>query len=357
VGIRHSDLDAHAHLISLFNGAFNLDTGQFIHDENALRPLYLHKQMHVAYDKDAKCPQWMEFLDKIFLQDQDLIHFVQKILSLSLYGNVSEERLFLAYGSGKNGKTTLYNVMKQLLGCYAVAIPSMLLLQSRNKDQRIEYEVNDSLENARLAIASELPEQCSFDSICLKQLSSRDNINAKKIYNPVYSFRPSHQLHVHANYLPSFNAQDRALLRRILVIPFDYRVPDSETIENYDVILLREASGILNWLIEGWALYKKEKLVVLPARVQEIMQNYTDDCDILNNFIDNCCTRGVDLKCTLKEFYDVFSSQYENRRIQQKTLSKRLQDAGFEVRESSGNKKHIFGLMLSSQQDNSTYMM
>jgi phage/plasmid-associated DNA primase len=93
----------------------------------------------------------------------------------------------------------------------------------------------------------------------------------------------------------------------------------------------------------GWALYKKEKLVVLPARVQEIMQYYTEDCDILNNFIDNCCTRGVDLKCTLKEFYDVFSSQYENRRIQQKTLSKRLQDAGFEVDKGTAGRHYVYG--------------
>ena len=357
LGIRHDEFDAHAHLISLINGAYNLDTGQFIHEESALRPLYLHKQMHVAFNSTATCPQWLEFLDRIFLQDESLIRYVQKIMALSLYGNVSEEKLFMAYGSGKNGKTTLYNVIKQIMGHYAVAIPSLILLQSRIKDQRIVYEVNDSLENARLAIASELPEQSSFDSISLKQLCSRDNITAKRIYNPVYSFSPSHQLHIHANYLPNFNAQDRALLRRIVVIPFDYRVPDSETIENYDKVLLKEAPGILNWLIDGWALYKKEGLRDTPTRVQEIMQNYTDDCDILNSFIDNCCTRGDDLKCTLKEFYDVFSSHQENRRLERKTVSRRLRDAGYTVKAGSGNISYIYGLQIDRQYDNTTFLM
>ena len=347
--IRHLELDAHAHLISFPNGAYNLDTEQFIHDENALRPLYLHKQMHVAYHSTATCPQWLEFLGRIFMHDMELIRFVQKIMALSLYGNVSVERLFMAYGSGKNGKTTFYNVLKQIMGPYAVAIPSSTLLHKRNKDQRLDYEVTDLLDKARLAIASELPEQSDFDSISLKQLCSRDHIHAKQIYNSMYSFSPTHQLHIHANYLPNFNAQDKALLRRIVVIPFDYRVPDSETIENYDVVLLREGSGILNWLIDGWKLYRKEGLRDFPTRVVDLMQNYTENCDILNNFIDNHCKRGDDLKCTLASFYEAFIHHTGNSKMKQNTVSKRLKDAGYEVRKGNYNKTYVSGLLIDDQ--------
>jgi len=88
---------------------------------------------------------------------------------------------------------------------------------------------------------------------------------------------------------------------------------------------------------------KRPYLAEIAVRAAELMAKYISEVDILNNLIDNCCTRRVDLKCTLKEFYDVFSSQYENRRIQQKTLSKRLKDAGFKVDKGTAGKHYVYG--------------
>ncbi len=61
------------------------------------------RRMAVAYDKDAVCPQWEAFLMKIFQGDTEVIRYVQKAVGLSLSGNILEERLFFAYGSGANG--------------------------------------------------------------------------------------------------------------------------------------------------------------------------------------------------------------------------------------------------------------
>ena len=60
-------------------------------------------RIKITDEKDAKCPVWEMFLMQIFNNDLQLIHFVQKAMDYSLSGNVSEQCLFILWGTGANG--------------------------------------------------------------------------------------------------------------------------------------------------------------------------------------------------------------------------------------------------------------
>jgi len=59
-------------------------------------------------------------------------------------------------------------------------------------------------------------------------------------------------LKIRSNHKPQFNVFDDGMLWRMALIPFGYKASTDERIERYDDTLLREKSGILNWVIEGW---------------------------------------------------------------------------------------------------------
>lgn len=53
---------------------------------------------------------------------------------------------------------------------------------------------------------------------------------------------------------------DNGIWRRIKIIPFDVTIPPEQRDKNLTEKLISENAGILNWLIQGYAMWKKEGL-------------------------------------------------------------------------------------------------
>src|SRR5512135_3318320 len=131
VPVEPGQLNTDPMLLNVANGTLDLRTG-------ALRPHrpedLITKLAPVAYDPEAACPRWDAFLRRILDDDADLIRFVQRALGYALTGSVAEHVLFFLYGTGRNGKSTLLNVILALLGDYATTVDAGLLAAKRNQD-------------------------------------------------------------------------------------------------------------------------------------------------------------------------------------------------------------------------------
>ena len=108
-----TELDANPWLLGIQNGTLDLRTGTLMPPR---REDYITKVGAVAYDAEAECPVFLTFLDEIMGHDQGLVDYLQRVLGYMLTGDTSEQRLFFLYGTGANGKSTLLNVCKGLLG-------------------------------------------------------------------------------------------------------------------------------------------------------------------------------------------------------------------------------------------------
>jgi putative DNA primase/helicase len=102
------------------NGVVDLRTGQ-------LRPaqpedrITIHSP--VLFDPRSRCPRFEQFLSEVFLGDAEMIGFIQRAVGYCLTGDVSEQCLFLCYGEGANGKSTLLEIVRFVLGGYAHKLP------------------------------------------------------------------------------------------------------------------------------------------------------------------------------------------------------------------------------------------
>ena len=79
----------------------------------------------------AKCPTFNRFIDDIFCSDRELIRWVQRALGYAITGSVDEQLLFITYGTGANGKSKLFELIKMLLGDYSRATDFELLLSNQ----------------------------------------------------------------------------------------------------------------------------------------------------------------------------------------------------------------------------------
>jgi putative DNA primase/helicase len=346
--------DAQPHLIAFKNCVYNTQTGQIISNPHAIRKLYLTKSVSAKYNEGAGCPLWLNFLDTIFLGDQALIAFAQKLAGLSLSGSVQEELLIFAHGEGANGKTTFLNVLSKIFADYHVDIDPSILIKSRANDQRLKLENTANLRGKRLATANEIPEMSSYDDSIVKQLSSRDPVPFKQIYQSAGSFIPSHLLWVRANHKPRFNVNDGGMLRRLVLIPFAHHFPPETRINRYEDILLKEAPGILNWLIAGLEDYRKNGLGEYPQSVCLALEEYRNECDLLAQFMQETYLKvpgpGVLLKNVVSQ-YNLWAPQNGYKPSNARNLGKLLRDHGWEAQAGKGNQRWVRDIALIANED------
>jgi len=342
VTLLSADLDAKAHLIAFANAVYNTDTGQVFTAPELILPMYLTKRMDVWYKPTAKCPKWNDFLLLIFNGDMELIRFVQKAASLSLCGNVREERLFFAYGTGANGKTTFFEVLNKLYHSYHQEIDPSILIKNKHQDQRMLLENIANLKGIRFATSNEIPEKSTYNDMAIKQLCSRDTLTAKKIYQSVMSFQPSHTLWIRSNHKPLFNVHDGGILRRLALIPFSVRIPPEARIERFEDVLLKERSGILNWLLDGWKMYQKERLNPYPDAVSIAINEYAEECDTLKQFIAENYVTISTASTLMKDFtarYNEWCKLNHYPPSNSRALASELRNAGWKV--VSGAYNHL----------------
>ncbi len=106
-------LDADPWLLGCANGTLDLRTGELRESDPAE---LLATGTDVAFDPDCGCPRWLRFLEEIFRGDADLVGFVRRLIGYALCGDTREHVLVVCHGTGANGKTTLIETLKALLG-------------------------------------------------------------------------------------------------------------------------------------------------------------------------------------------------------------------------------------------------
>ena len=120
ISVNVSDLDRDPMLLNVLNGTINLKTGALQpHDPEDV----ITKLAPVHYDPDATSPRWKSFLSEIMNGDDTLVEYLQRAVGYSLTGNVTERKMFILHGGGRNGKSTFLDTIHTLLGDYAARSP------------------------------------------------------------------------------------------------------------------------------------------------------------------------------------------------------------------------------------------
>ena len=303
IQIEQRVLDADEFLLNLPSGTCDLRTGA-VREHNAQD--YITKQTAVDPSGDGM-DVWEDALQTFFQGDADLIRYVQEIVGLAAIGKVYIEALVIAYGEGRNGKSTFWNTIARVLGTYSgnMSADTLTLGGKRN----VKPELAEA-KGKRMIIAAELEEGMRLNTSNVKQLCSTDEIYAEKKYKAPFSYVPTHTLVLYTNHLPRVGAIDQGTWRRLIVIPFNAKIEGKADIKNYSDFLFKMAGGaVLQWIIEGAKrVIAGDYKIVQPRVVQDAIQKYKENNDWLAHFLDDCCEVGDDFEAKSGEFYNAYRS-------------------------------------------------
>ena len=281
-----SDLDRDGFLLNTPDGTYYLPDG--LEGRRDHSPEDYITKITAAGPGDRGKDLWLDALETIFCQDQALIDYVQQIVGMAAVGRVYLESLIVAYGEGRNGKSTFWNAIARVLGTYSGNMSADTLTVGCKRNVKPELA---EAKGKRLIIAAELEEGMRLNTSVVKQMCSTDEIFAEKKYKDPFSFTPSHTLVLYTNHLPRVGANDPGTWRRLIVIPFNAKIEGSGDIKNYADYLVSEAApSIMAWIIEG----AKEAIsrnfhIPAPACVEAAIKSYREDNDWLGHFLGECC--------------------------------------------------------------------
>ena len=332
VPIMQNLLDRHKMLLNTPTGVIDLNDFSV---RKATPQDYFTKSVNANFDKSAKCPLWDKFLETIFDNDKDLIRYVQKAVGYSLTGSTAEQCAFFLYGTGRNGKSTFIDVLRELFGDYARNIqPETIMIKNNNG---INSDIA-RLKGARLVTTVEPNEGLKLNEGLLKQLTGGDIITARKLYAEEFEFKAEFKLWIATNHKPIIRGTDLGIWRRVHMIPFTVVIPENEVDKQLTEKLMQELDGIFLWALRGLAMYNKEGLE-MPTAVRQAVDEYKKEMDVVSRFLDECTEKAFAKSVKASDLYQVYTnwcSQYGEYQMSNTKFGKEIMQKYERVRRNDG---------------------
>jgi putative DNA primase/helicase len=200
----------------------------------------------------------------------------------ALTGDISEQVIFFLFGLGNNGKTVLINLLQALYGDYA-GVTSFKTFDADTKND----QTNDlaMLKGRRFVSMSESAADRKLNEALVKRLTGGDPIQCRFLYKEFFEYYPQFKLFLATNHKPVITQNDKAIWRRIRLIPFTQNFDGRED-RTLEATLKSELPGILNWALEGLKLWQSEGLEPLPQVIKEETEKYKADSDTVGQWLE-----------------------------------------------------------------------
>lgn len=364
--------DADPDLFNLPNGTLDLRT-------LTLRPHdpadHITKVAGAAYDPDADCPLFKSVLARYFLTRNDpdghaveltgtartegeiVIRFLGTCFGYRLSARETEKQFLLLHGTGNTGKTTLMRAIKAVWGEYFADAQWDSFARMRDHDGSKHRTDLVKLVGARIVSASEGDEHVRMADGLIKRITGgAQGIEIRQMHGRMFTLRPTFTIVLDTNHLPEFTGHDKAIWNRVMIVFFrnEIAAPERRAFEQAHGSVLqalqREASGILNWAIEGWRRYLADGEIVVPPVILNARTEYREMVDLLGQFLTDRCTLAPDALVPSRDIYERFKEYCvaQGERVPaHNVFTQRMRERGFRpVR--TNTVRYIKGIALNT---------
>lgn len=281
-------------MVCALNGVVNLRTGKLMpHD-----PKYLMtQQANANYTPGVTHKAWDKALGAL---DEPERAWFQQWIGCGLTGYQPDDHgaaVPILVGGGSNGKSVLMTGITRAFGKYAHMGSQSLLLPTDGKDL---LRASAYLMGVRLCYIEEVPDKVLYGN-ALKQVAATPTMKGEYKFKNEFTFNTTHSLMVSTNNRLRLDEGTNAVVRRIAILPFDYKYTDEPSSDEkkkeklMDSNLLRDLetpealSAILAWAVEGAKAYFAAGQHVLPATeyMQARKSVWLKDADMLTGFFSD----------------------------------------------------------------------
>jgi phage/plasmid-associated DNA primase len=224
-----------------------------------------------------------------------------------------------------NGKSSLLELAKTVLGNYGAKVSMSILTEQRNNSGSANEQMM-AYKKARLAFYSETNKQEEINTAVVKELTSQESISSRGIYQSQTIFRPKCNHVITTNYFPVVKTTDYGIWRRMKLYRHKIQFKPKNKIDlnnKYEKLadenIAREFSynkkikeAFLSLLVEYYKdLYNNHggKLSnIICESLEKDSLEYRNSMDTLNRFICQNVVVSKGSKVNINEVVEAYSS-------------------------------------------------
>ena len=227
--------------------------------------------------------------------------------------------VLLLVGNGSNGKSSLFSLMRRVIGTY-LTNPKREVLTESSKSSRFSTH---TLKGARAALFEELPKGRHLNANVFKELSGTQRIRGERKGVDEEEFEMRATVVIATNHLPQVTDTDNAIWRRLNMVEMPYRFtskPESDNDILADPSLSPESIACLSpedemlqaalyvlvehakrYIERGW------QLPPLPERTEQANKRWREESDRIIMWAEECLEKCESNKFTLRDdLYDSY---------------------------------------------------
>ena len=296
------------------------------------------------YNPNAQCPRWLQYLNEVFLSNQETINFVQEAVGYAFHKKIPKPAPFFLIGPGSNGKSVYIDTLTSLCGEENVSNISLNLLSN-------ELYILD-LFGKMINVSSETPNKKYINTDLIKAVVGGDWVTGRELYKRPSKFQPFAKHYLAMNQLPRIEDNTHGMWRRIHVIEFPHKFTEDEMDVEMTEKLRTELSGIFNWALEGYKRLRMQKFIFSESQSMRISKKqYKTQSNsaldyISRHFVGADDEHSVALKNEYERYRQFCEEEGHKSPYTKKEFRTMLEQEGFKVENSSkhANQLRIFGV-------------
>ncbi|EIQ01616.1 phage/plasmid primase, P4 family, C-terminal domain [Opitutaceae bacterium TAV1] len=319
-------------LVSLLRGAverrdvFKHDAG-IVHLQNGMLDLrrqppdlsnfaasyYSRNQIPVAMDEKAKCPRFLGELLGGGISNGNDIAMIQRWAGQLLLGHNLTQKIMILTGTAGGGKTTLLNMLATVVGRANVAGVRTAHLHKR-------FELWNYVGKTFL-IGADVPGNflMTEGAHVLKALVGRDVLTAEKKNGDSITIEGDFNVGLTSNsrLQVRLDGDTDAWRRRLLIVNYERPRPAHPNPRFVEELLASEASGILNWMIEGamklMAEIRESGTIAMTEEQRARVDSLLAESDSIREFVRKGIAPCIDFDVTTHEIVEAYIAFCEVR--------------------------------------------
>jgi len=308
--------DSDKNLINFSNGYFDLSTMKLTEHTAKYRTRF---QLPYAYNCHATCPQFVEFLNSVFEEDQERVNLIQELLGYLWIKEVKIHKAFIFLGKGSNGKSVLAKVIRQLLGIEQVSSVGLKNLQQKFGLQEFPNKL------ANISSENEFSEEFTTENF--KLVTGGDSISVEKKHQDSNTVTLFIKLIILLNKMMDCKDTSDGFIRRLVIIPFNQKYVElregeqrNEEVEYMDLELehklLNELPGIFNFAMEGLTRLRQNGFKLTASKMcDDALDTYVRSQNPVIDYFNQKVIRCDKHKMLRSSVYEHFLSWCKTNRL------------------------------------------
>lgn len=265
--------------IVVANGIYDLESKKLLEFSSSY---IIKNKIPWSYSPNAYNETLDKTLDKICCNDKSLRLLIEEMIGYTLFRRNELGKAFILTGQGANGKSTLLEVITELIGEENIASVSLEELNHRFKTFQLEGKLSN--------IGDDISNKYIEDNSTFKKLVTGEKVNVERKGRDPFDFKNYSKLIFSANELPRINDLSGGLKRRLIFIPFNATFSKKD--KDYDPFILDKLVSneaieyLLKLAIHGLERVLKNHSFTSSKASEEVWEAYESLNNPVVNFLE-----------------------------------------------------------------------